>query len=145
MQVRHILRDKGREVIAIPATASLVEAASLLTARRVGALVVRDGHGAAAGILSERDLVHALAAGGCEAMTDQVQAHMTPDPITCAESDSIDSVMETMTQGRFRHMPVQDEAGRLCGMISIGDVVKSRIAETTNEAAALRDYICATI
>lgn len=145
MQVRHILRDKGREVIAIPASASLVEAANLLTARRVGALVVKDQAGVLVGIISERDLVHAIAARGCDVLTERVDHHMTPDPITCGECDAVEMVMETMTQGRFRHVPVLDDSGRLSGMVSIGDVVKTRIAETVSEAAALRDYISATV
>jgi len=69
---------------------------------------------------------------------------MTRSPVTCAESENVEVVMEVMTRGRFRHVPVLDDAGRLCGMVSIGDVVKTRIAETVNEAAALRDYISAT-
>ena len=69
---------------------------------------------------------------------------MTPEPETCVETDTVESLMETMTRGRFRHVPVLDEGLMLCGMVSIGDVVKSRIAETVSEAAALRDYISAT-
>jgi CBS-domain-containing membrane protein len=69
---------------------------------------------------------------------------MTPEPETCVETDTVESLMETMTRGRFRHVPVLDEEFVLCGMVSIGDVVKSRIAETVSEAAALRDYISAT-
>lgn len=144
MQVRHILCDKGREVISISATASLVEAAGQLTARRVGALVVKDPDGALTGIFSERDLVHAIAVHGCDVLKERVEAHMTPNPVTCTENDSVDMVMETMTQRRFRHVPVLDDGGRLCGLVSIGDVVKTRIAETANEAAALRGYISAT-
>ena len=69
---------------------------------------------------------------------------MTPGPATCVESDTVETIMEVMTHGRFRHVPVLDGSEQLCGMISIGDVVKTRIAETVNEAAALRDYISAT-
>ncbi len=144
MQVRHILRDKGRETISISATATLADAARLLTGRRIGALVVKGTTGALAGIISERDLVQAMATRGCDAFADAVEAHMTRAPVTCAESDSVETVMEMMTQGRFRHVPVLDDGDRLCGMVSIGDVVKTRIAETVSEAAALRDYISAT-
>jgi CBS domain-containing protein len=144
MQVRHILRDKGREVAAIDGSATLAAAAQILSDRKIGALVVKSDRGALAGIISERDLVHAIARSGAAALAQTVEAHMTRGPVTCAELDSVESVMEVMTCGRFRHVPVLDEAGRLCGMISIGDVVKTRIAETVNEAAALRDYISAT-
>jgi CBS domain-containing protein len=144
MQVRHILRDKGPEVIAILSTASLAEAAGLLSARKIGALTVKSTSEALCGIISERDLVRAIAAHGATALADRVENHMTRGPVTCTQSDSVEMVMETMTRGRFRHVPVLDEDHRVCGMISIGDVVKTRIAETVNEAAALRDYISAT-
>jgi CBS domain-containing protein len=144
MQVRHILQGKGRDIIAITNTATVCDAAKLLTARKIGALVVNDKSGKLIGIISERDLVRAIAQGGAAAFTDPVNTHMTPAPETCVETDTVESVMEVMTRGRFRHVPVLDDSMRLCGMISIGDVVKTRIAETVNEAAALRDYISAT-
>jgi CBS domain-containing protein len=144
MQVRHILYGKGRDVVAIAEGASIADAARLLTDRRIGALVVTDGDGRLTGIISERDLVRAIAAAGADALTQSVGEHMTPEPETCVETDTVESLMETMTRGRFRHVPVLDEGLMLCGMVSIGDVVKSRIAETVSEAAALRDYISAT-
>ena len=145
MQVRHILHNKGRDVAAIPSTATLCDAAKLLTEMKIGALVVTDSGGRLIGILSERDLVHAMAKQGAAAFSDQVGNHMTPAPETCVESDTVESVMEVMTRGRFRHVPVLDDRLALCGMISIGDVVKTRIAETVSEAAALRDYISAAV
>jgi CBS domain-containing protein len=144
MQVRHILQGKGRDVVAIATTATIAEAARLLTDRRIGALVVKDAAGALTGIISERDLVQAIARAGAEALVATVADYMTPEPETCGESDTVESLMETMTHGRFRHVPVLDDKDQLCGMISIGDVVKTRIAETVSEAAALRDYISAT-
>jgi len=144
MQVRHILYGKGRDVVAIAEGASIADAARLLTDRRIGALVVKDGGGRLTGIISERDLVHAIARAGAGALAETVADHMTPEPETCVETDTVESVMETMTRGRFRHVPVLDDGLGLCGMVSIGDVVKSRIAETVSEAAALRDYISAT-
>jgi CBS domain-containing protein len=144
MQVRHILYGKGRDVVAIAEGASIADAARLLTDRRIGALVVRDGDGRLTGIISERDLVRAIARAGADALTESVADHMTPEPETCVETDTVESLMETMTRGRFRHVPVLDDRLCLCGMVSIGDVVKSRIAETVSEAAALRDYISAT-
>jgi CBS domain-containing protein len=144
MQVRHILYGKGRDVVAIAEGASIADAARLLTDRRIGALVVRDGDGRLTGIISERDLVRAIARAGADALTESVADHMTPEPETCVETDTVESLMETMTRGRFRHVPVLDDRLCLCGMVSIGDVVKSRIAETVSEAAALREYISAT-
>jgi len=144
MQVRHILHGKGRDVVAVTSSATLTEAAQLLTDRRIGALVVKDNTGQLIGIISERDLVQAIAERGAAALEDQVGDHMTHAPETCAECDTVEMVMEVMTRGRFRHVPVLDGDMRLCGMISIGDVVKTRIAETVSEAAALRDYISAT-
>jgi len=144
MQVRHILQSKGRDVVAVAADARLIDAAHLLSERRIGALIVKDGAGALAGIISERDLVHAIARRGASALDQPVSAFMTPGPATCVESDTVETIMEVMTHGRFRHVPVLDGSEQLCGMISIGDVVKTRIAETVNEAAALRDYSSAT-
>ena len=144
MQVRHILHSKGRDVVAIDSSASLREAARALTDAKIGALVVRAKSGALAGILSERDVVHGIAAKGAAALEETVAQHMTPAPHTCTEGDSVEMVMEVMTVGRFRHVPVLDEDDRLCGMVSIGDVVKTRIAETVNEAAVLREYISAS-
>ena len=144
MQVRHILYGKGRDVVAIKEGASIADAARLLTDRRIGALVVTDGDGRLTGIISERDLVRAVARAGAGALAQSVAEHMTPEPETCVETDTVESLMETMTRGRFRHVPVLDDGLILCGMVSIGDVVKSRIAETVSEAAALRDYISAT-
>ena len=145
MQVRHILHGKGRDVISISTSATLSEAAKLLTDRKIGALIVKNKSGELSGIFSERDLVHAIARGGAAALSDQVSTHMTPTVETCLECDTVESVMEVMTRGRFRHVPVLDDQFALCGMVSIGDVVKTRIAETVNEAAALRDYISAAV
>ncbi len=145
MQVRHILQGKGRDVVTITSTATVCDAAKLLTAKKIGALVVKDKSGKLSGIISERDLVRAMANGGADCFTDPVSAHMTPAPETCVENDPVESVMEVMTRGRFRHVPVLDDSKSLCGMVSIGDVVKTRIAETVNEAAALRDYISAAV
>jgi CBS domain-containing protein len=145
MQVRHILHDKGRDVAAMSSHATISDAAQMLTDMKIGALVVKDKTGKLTGIISERDLVHAIAKSGAAALTQQVGDHMTPAPQTCVETDTVESVMEVMTRGRFRHVPVLDDDRRLCGMVSIGDVVKTRIAETVSEAAALRDYISAAV
>lgn len=142
MQIKHILRDKGREVVTISVDATMSEAARMLAHKRIGALIVRGNDGGIAGIISERDLVHALADGSVAALAQSVASHMSRDVVTCSEADSVDELMEVMTHRRFRHVPVL-EAGKLIGIVSIGDVVKSCIAETAREAATLRGYIAA--
>ena len=142
MLVKHILGEKGREIIAITADATLSEAARLLARKRIGAVIVRDETGALAGILSERDVVRAVADESVAALARPVSAYMTRAVATCCETDSVEDLMEMMTIGRFRHVPVIDSE-RLIGIISIGDVVKTRIAETVQEAASLREYITA--
>src|SRR5215467_6618640 len=142
MQVKHILRDKGREAVTMDGEATLSEAARLLARRHIGAIIIMDGNSCVAGILSERDIVHAVAAHSVAALGQSISRHMTRAVSTCSESDTVDELMETMTHGRFRHMPVVED-GRLCGIVSIGDVVKTCIAETTREAQSLREYIAA--
>ena len=144
MQVRHLLKDKGANVVGIPPSASLAEAARLLTERKIGAVVVKDEAGGLAGILSERDLVRALATAGGEALEHPVKRHLTANVVTCGLAHTMEDLMDMMTRGRFRHVPVLDDEGRLCGLVSIGDVVKNRIAETVREAEELRVYISAT-
>ena len=143
MLVRHILQDKGRAIIVIGHGATMGEAARLLAEKRIGAVIVTRGTDGLAGILSERDVVRAVAADGPEALDRTVSVYMTKDVATCGEADTVQDLMEMMTRGRFRHVPVLDCDQALCGLISIGDVVKTRIAETQNEANSLRDYISA--
>jgi CBS domain-containing protein len=142
MQVRHILHEKGREVVTIGSDATLSETADLLARRHIGAVVVTDRGGGLSGILSERDIVRAIAQHGAAALAQSVAGHMTLSVSICSEATTVDDLMETMTRGRFRHIPVVED-GRLCGIISIGDVVKTRIAETVREAESLREYITA--
>ena len=142
MLVKHVLGEKGREVIAIVSDATMSEAARLLARKRIGAIVVRDSFGALAGILSERDVVRAVAEESVAALARPVSAYMTRAVATCSEHDSIQDLMEMMTVGRFRHVPVVVD-DQITGIISIGDVVKTRIAETVQEAASLREYITA--
>ena len=144
MQVRHILHDKGRDIIGIADSATLADAAGILASHHIGALMIQDSGGALAGIFSERDLVRAVAEDGPLALNRSIAGYMSRQVTTCIESDTVEELMEMMTKGRFRHVPVLDERHRLVGMISIGDVVKTRIAETVSEANSLRDYISAT-
>jgi len=143
MHVDHILREKGREIVWLTADATLSEAARLLAHRRIGAVVVKDALGSLCGILSERDVVRAVAAESVLALARPVSAYMTRAVATCKETDSVEELMEMMTLGRFRHVPVVDASGQLCGIVSIGDVVKSRIEETLRETTNLRAYIAA--
>ncbi|MSP95198.1 MAG: CBS domain-containing protein [Alphaproteobacteria bacterium] len=140
MLVAHILREKGRDVIVIAPETTLAEAARILTRNRIGALIVQDRKGALAGIISERDIVRAVAEEGGDALGRLVSDRMTKDVATCEDTDTIEEIMETMTRCRFRHMPVVENA-RVTGIVSIGDVVKTRIAETVREAQALKEYI----
>ena len=144
MQVRHILQDKGRDVIVIAPDATMAGAAQLLAEKRIGVVIVKGAEGALAGILSERDVVRAVGTDGPLALGRNISVYMTKNVATCREADTVEDLMEMMTCGRFRHVPVLNDDKALCGLISIGDVVKTRIAETLNEANSLRDYISAT-
>lgn len=140
MNVRTILATKGSEVITIAPTATLEEAIAVLAKRRIGAVVVLGADQRVIGILSERDIVRALSERGASALKEPLGQTMTRVVVTCGESDSVSDLMERMTRGRFRHIPVLEQ-DRLIGIISIGDVVKQRLAEMARESDALRDYI----
>ena len=140
MTVARILAEKGRSVVTVEPQRTLDEAIHLLAEKRIGAVVVSDAEGAVLGILSERDIMRALARQGAAALDALVSEHMTADVVTCARDASVEDVMHLMTDGRFRHVPVLEE-GRLAGLISIGDVVKRRIAAVEAEHQAMRDYI----
>jgi CBS domain-containing protein len=140
MTVKAILEDKGREVITIAPERKLSEAVKLMAERRIGAVVVARGEGRVAGILSERDVVRALAETGADALDRPVSSAMTVNVRMCREQHTVNEVMEIMTHGRFRHLPVEQE-GRLAGLVSIGDVVKRRIEDVEREAEQIREYI----
>jgi CBS domain-containing protein len=140
MNVDHILHGKGRNVVTTEPERSLGEVARLLSERKIGAVVVSDTHRPVLGILSERDIVRAVAARGAAALEEAVSRSMTEKVVTCTGRSGINEIMETMTEGKFRHIPVV-EGGNLVGIISIGDVVKHRLAEVEAETRAMRDYI----
>jgi CBS domain-containing protein len=140
MIVSHILDEKGREVATTRPHLPLSEVVRQLGEKRIGALVVAGADGVILGIISERDVVRALANSGAGALDEPVSRHMTAKVVTASPDDHIDSVMEWMTTGRFRHMPVEQD-GKLAGIVSIGDVVKMRLNELSSETQALRDYI----
>jgi CBS domain-containing protein len=139
MTVAAILAEKGRDVLTIAAAKTIAEAVEILAKRRVGALVVVEDVDRIVGIVSERDIVRALATGA-DALKQPLSSVMTRDVMTCGDGETIDSVMSQMTKGRFRHLPVA-ENGRLTGIISIGDVVKARIEQVEREAEEMRAYI----
>lgn len=139
MNVAAILKAKGSDVVTVGPTVTLGEIAVLLSERRIGAVVVMQDR-KVLGIVSERDVVKAIARNGAQALNAPVRDVMTARVVTCGLNDSIDELMDSMTMGRFRHLPVI-EGGELAGIVSIGDVVKHRIAETVMETEALRLYI----
>ena len=140
MNVKTILATKGSEVITIAPTATLEEAIAILSKHRIGAVVVLGADQRVIGILSERDIVRAVSERGANALKEPLAQTMTRVVVTCGESDSVSDLMERMTRGRFRHIPVLEQ-DRLIGIISIGDVVKHRLGEMERESEALRDYI----
>ena len=142
MSVVQILKSKGREIISLTPERTIGEAARLMAERRIGAVMIITADSVIAGILSERDVVRALAQSGAEALDHALSRHMTSKVTTAREGDGIQDIMELMTVGKFRHVPVV-EAGKLVGIISIGDVVKHRLAEIEAEAQAMREYITA--
>ena len=140
MKVESILEAKGRDIRTIPSDTKVAEAARMLKEHRIGALVVSDDGSTAAGILSERDIVHAMVDHGAAVQDLPVSDLMTREVVTCAPDDAIVDLMTQMTERRIRHLPVVKD-GVLCGMVSIGDVVKNRIAEVETEASAMREFI----
>ena len=140
MTVARILDDKGREVFTTQPHRTMKEVIELLASKGVGAVVVSDASQSVLGILSERDVVRVLGRHGASALEDPVSRHMTPKVITVTRDDTIEHVMQTMTEGRFRHVPVVED-GRLIGIISIGDVVKRHVNALDSERQALREYI----
>jgi CBS domain-containing protein len=142
MTVNAILKAKGGDVVTVGPDESIQSVAALLSARRIGAVVVVDSSERVVGVLSERDIVRGVAERGAAALELPARSLMTGDVITCGRDETVGEIMSLMTARRFRHLPVV-EGGRLVGMISIGDVVKSHVAEKELEAESLRRYIAA--
>ncbi|HUZ13435.1 MAG TPA: CBS domain-containing protein [Caulobacteraceae bacterium] len=142
MLVSQILKQKGDAVFTAAPTDSVAAAAALLQARRVGAMVVLDQDQEVVGIVSERDIVRVVAEWGARGLESPVADCMTCDVIFAEPQESVDSLLGRMTDRRIRHLPVCS-AGRLVGIVSIGDLVKSKIAETVAEAEGLKAYISA--
>lgn len=142
MHVAAILKDKGRAVETVGADANIMDVAAKLSAKRIGAVIVTDTDGGVAGIISERDIIRVVGKHGVGALDWPVADVMTKSVMSCRETDTVDTLMSVMTERRIRHLPVL-EKGKLAGIISIGDVVKHRVAEVELEATLMRDYITA--
>ena len=140
MTVKAILSSKGSDVFTIEPTATLGTATEMLANRRIGALLVLGADRRVIGILSERDIVRALAAQGAAALTQPLSQVMTRKVQTCTPLETVSIIMERMTAGKFRHIPVIEQ-DQLVGIVSIGDVVKYRLTQMERESEALRDYI----
>lgn len=140
MQVMQILKDKGSDVTTMPADARIADAVQTLNERRIGAVVVTNRRGDIEGIFSERDVIHALAERGIAVLESRIADLMTRHVFTCTPETSLEELMRQMTRRRIRHLPVLRD-GRLCGIVSIGDVVKNRLMELETEATTLREYI----
>ena len=142
MLVSQIIKHKGSDVFTVAPDATLADAARELHERRVGALVVKDG-GSVVGIVSERDIVRELVTGGPSALQEPVGEHMSRGVIFAAPHETVDALLGRMTDRRVRHLPVVTGQGELCGLVSIGDLVKHKISEIEAEAQTLKNYIAA--
>ena len=140
MNVASILRTKGADVATAGPGTRVSEIAKRMKDQRIGALVVVEDGGPVLGIVSERDVVNGFVERGRDLSEATAGDLMTADVLTCAPADTIASLMSTMTERRIRHLPVVDDSG-LCGLVSIGDVVKNRLDEIEAEADALREYV----
>jgi len=139
MNIAQILNAKGRAVSTARPDATLSEIIGKLAEKKIGAIVIVGDNGKVAGIVSERDIIRRLGVAGAAALDEPVSNAMTATVITCHESSTLEEMMEVMTQGRFRHVPVIED-GSLVGIVSIGDVVKHHVAEVEMEVTAMRDY-----
>ncbi len=142
MKVSQLLQTKGRQVATIDESRPVLEAVNELRDRGIGALVVSGDRAPLVGILSERDVVRALASSGAKALDLPVRSIMSSQVVTCTESETLDRLMKLMTDRRIRHVPVVEE-GALTGMISIGDVVKHRVEQLENDKRDLLEYVSA--
>ena len=140
MRIERVISNKGGEVLTIAPDASVGDAATLLSEKRIGAVVVCAPGQPPEGILSERDIVREIGRSGPGCLEQSVADLMTREIRTCSKSDALDDVLAVMTEGRFRHMPVVED-GQMVGIVSIGDVVKSRLGELSMERDALQGMV----
>lgn len=140
MIVSEILAQKGRDVFTTSSDSTISDVADVLAARKIGAAIVLDGSNKVCGIASERDIVREIAKSGSASLDQSISSCMTTKVVSCSEKDSVDTLMEKMSQGRFRHLPVIENE-KLVGLISIGDVVKIKIEQAEHEAEEMKRYI----
>ncbi|MGB7316408.1 MAG: CBS domain-containing protein [Planktotalea sp.] len=141
MLVQQILNSKASDTVVTVKPGTLVrDAAQILADKRIGTVVISADGDTADGILSERDIVRELAAHGAKCLSDKVDDFMTTELVTCTRADRADDVLQKMTDGRFRHMPVVED-GKLIGLVTIGDAVKARLSELSMEKDALQGMI----
>lgn len=141
MLVQAILNSKsGSGVVTVKTSASIADAAKILSEKGIGTVVVSDDGETPAGILSERDIVRELAKSGSDSLTQSVSTYMTSDLVTCTSDSNVQDVLAQMTEGRFRHMPVVED-GKLIGIVTLGDAVKAQLAEVAMEKDALAGMI----
>ena len=140
MTIGNILKHKGSDVIAIDTRSSVRNAVKTMDIHRIGALVIQGSVGACNGIFTERDVMRALATRDALILDDPIENHMTERPQSISSDTGVEEAMEIMTERRFRHLPVMQN-DRLCGIVSIGDLVNYRIHQTEREAEALKSYI----
>jgi CBS domain-containing protein len=144
MNIETILAVKGRSVRTISASAKVREAMELMTRQRMSSLVVSEDGATVDGIVSDRGILNALVEQGIEVLDRTIGEIMTRKVFTCSRGDSVGAIMAAMTDRRIRHIPVVEEDGRLCGIVSIGDVVKYHLDEIQHEAEEMREYISAS-
>ena len=140
MAVSDILSTKGRDVVTAERKSTIKTVADLLASKKIGAIIIVDSAEQVCGIVSERDVVREVSKKGADALDKPVSSCMTKDVVSCHDDESIDSLMEKMTKGKFRHIPVINK-GKLAGIISIGDVVKRKIELAEQEAEDMKRYI----
>jgi CBS domain-containing protein len=140
LNIGQILKTKARGVSTAHADDTIEAIAKQLSQRRIGAVVIIGDNGKVAGIISERDIIRLVADHGAKALAMTAAAGMTRDVVSCSRSSTLDEIMESMTAGRFRHLPVIED-GSLVGIVSIGDVVKHHTAEVELEVTAMRGYL----
>ena len=139
MIIANILKVKGRNVATARPDDTVQEIANRLAQKKIGAIVIVGSAGSVSGIISERDLIRVIAQHGAKALAMPVAEVMTRDVVICTETTPVDEIMEMLTNGRFRHLPVVQD-GALMGIVSIGDIVKHHIAEVELEVTAMRGY-----
>jgi CBS domain-containing protein len=140
LNIGHILKGKTRGVATARAEDSIQEIATRLAQRKIGAVVIVGDNGKVAGIISERDIIRLIATHGVKALAMPASDGMTREVVSCSRTSTLDDIMEAMTNGRFRHLPVIED-GALVGIVSIGDVVKHHTAEVELEVTAMRGYL----